>query len=365
MRTSRGSSGSRQREVARALGRAERRDLDRGREPRVHPRERLRDRDVLDDPERLQVGHREAWVVEHLEPDRLEGGVRERDPLADERVQRLIGVEVARVVEGRAEPETADQRDDPADVEERQRVPEAVVGRRPEARPLHVEPVPDDRLVGQQAALRVRGGARRVHQEAHVPDPHPGLQRAHLVGADRLGGRRERPGREEARRRLLRAEVDDLPEARRSLERERPRVLARRLGEELGDHRRVVGRIGRPGGDDERPQVGVGDDVPELVGLEAAVDGHHDRPELRRPEEREHELEPVRHQDPDVVARADAEGAQRARVPVDQARELGVAHARVGEDERLVVAPPLRRPVDEVAEGRRLDPHRRCPPAAG
>jgi hypothetical protein len=30
-----------------------------------------------------------------------------------------------------------------------------------------------------------------------------------------------------------------------------------------------------------------------------------------------------------------------------------------------VVAPPFRRPVDEVAEGRRLDPHRRCPPAAG
>ena len=132
---------------------------------------------------RLQVGHREAWVVEHLEPDRLEGGIRERDPLAHERVQRLIGVEVARVVEGRAQAEAADQRDDPADVEERQRVPEAVVGRRPEARPLHVEPVPDDRLVGQQAALRVRGGARRVHQEAHVPDPDAGLQRGHLLGA--------------------------------------------------------------------------------------------------------------------------------------------------------------------------------------
>ena len=96
------------------------------------------------------------------------------------------------------------------------------------------------------------------------------------------------------------------------------------------------------------------DHVAQLVLLEAAVDRHRDGAELGRSEEAGHEVELVRHQDPDLVAGADAEPAQRPREAVGQSRKLGKRDPLVGEDDR-VPARFRRRPVDEVTDRRRLD----------
>ncbi len=68
-------------------------------------------------------------------------------------------------------------------MEERQRIPELLVLREPE--PLH-DPGggADEALVRDQAALRVRGRAGRVHQEGNVSHPHRAPPQLELVERD-------------------------------------------------------------------------------------------------------------------------------------------------------------------------------------
>jgi hypothetical protein len=83
---------------------------------------------VEHDPQSAQVGVREARVVEHPQPDRLEGGNRVGATVALELIDRDARVEVAAVDVRRARRQARHQRRERAVVEERQRAPEGVTG---------------------------------------------------------------------------------------------------------------------------------------------------------------------------------------------------------------------------------------------
>ena len=83
--------GAREREVARALGRAVGGDLRRPRHPRLELHQPLGHADRLDEPDRAQVVAVEVGVVEHLQPDRLERGVDDRRALLASMSQRVPG----------------------------------------------------------------------------------------------------------------------------------------------------------------------------------------------------------------------------------------------------------------------------------
>jgi len=134
------------------------------------------------------------------------------------------------------------------------------------------------------------------------------------------------------------AEVDDLAERGRPVELEVPGILTRQLREHSRDETGVVdGSVG-PGRDEERSQVGVRDDLAELVLLEAAVDRYGDRAELGGPEEREDVVQRIGHEYADRFPRPDSERTQRARVRVGLVGKLRVGGAGLREDERRMVA---------------------------
>ena len=87
-------------------------------------------------------------MIEDREPDQVEGRVGDGAALVLKLVERDERVEVARRGRtSRPDAEAAEHRDDAADVEQRQRIPEAVLGGHQELRPLHVGAVADERLV--------------------------------------------------------------------------------------------------------------------------------------------------------------------------------------------------------------------------
>ena len=200
--------------------------------------------------------------------------------------------------------------------------------------------------------------SRGVHQQRDVAQAHALLHVLDLVACDLLGGDLE-AGPVEEPVAATAAQVDDLAQVRRALKVESARFGRRKLSEHLGDQVGVVHRAGRAGGGQQDPDVGVADDLAQLMGAEAPVDRHRDRAELGDREDRDHEVEAVRHEDADLVAALHTEPAQRASEIIRESCELWVRDARLGEDERLVVG-ACRLAVDEIAQCRRLDEHRSC-----
>ena len=156
---------------------------------------------------RLRSAVAKARVVEHAEPDRLEGGEGDGAALLLELVERGRRLEVGHLERGAGGDERARQDRDAADVEERQGRPEAVVRR--QAEPLR-DPLAlrHDRGVAVDAALRVGGGARRVEHQPVVVPADLGLRGGDGRGIDGGGVRRRtsrrpcrpRPGRSPRRR---------------------------------------------------------------------------------------------------------------------------------------------------------------------
>ena len=208
--------------------------------------------------------------------------------------------------------------------------------------------------MGEQAALGLRGRARRVHQHRDVADPHPRLEQLHVVVGHAARGRGERVAAEETG--ALAVQVHERAQQRRRLEPQRARVLAGRAREDARDEGRIVHRLLRAGRRQQHADVRVRDHVAQLVLLEAPVDRHGHCTELRRPDERSDEVDLVRHQDPDLVARADAEAAEGAREAVGEGGQLGEGDPLAREDDGVAVR--LRRgAVDEVADRSGGDGH--------
>ena len=133
----------------------------------------------------------------------------------------------------------------------------------------------------------------------------------------------------------LAVQMHEVAQQRRRLELEPLGLLAGRVGKHPREQLGEVDRVLRPGRAEQHRDVGMRDHVAQLVLLEAAVDRHRDGAELGRSEKAGDEVELVRHQDPDLVAGADTEPAQRPRDAVGQRRELGKRDPLVGEDDRI------------------------------
>ena len=173
------------------LGAAEARDLRRVRQALLHRDQRRRHADVDHEPDPAQVGSREAGVVEHAEPDRLEGGEGDRAALVLELVEGDTGLEVRHLQRRAAGREGTCEDRDAADVEERERRPEPVLGRQvqPLGDPLSLR---HDRRVPVHAALRVGGGARRVEHQPVVVATDLRQRGGDGRGVDALRARHER-----------------------------------------------------------------------------------------------------------------------------------------------------------------------------
>ena len=116
-----------------------------------------------------EVGALVVGVAQDALRDRRKAGVREGAPLHLHLPQGRPRLEVGHAHERAAGTEVREEQQKPGHVEEWQRVPELLVLREPE--PIH-DPRgrADEALVCDQAALRVRRRAGRVHEERHVPD---------------------------------------------------------------------------------------------------------------------------------------------------------------------------------------------------
>ncbi len=198
--------------------------------------------------------------------------------------------------------------------------------------------------MAEQAALRVRGGARGVRHEGDVVGRGACTLGRHRLLWDLRCQLFELGLADHARRGAL-AEQDDRAQ----------------LGGDVQIEVAGVGCIGEPveaaveqfdevdALDDEvageqADDVGVLDDVREFFALVPRVDGDdHPTDEGDRPKG-EHEPGRVGHQYPDVVAAAHPEGQQAPGHPGRLVEHLGVRVALVGEDDRCVVRPLLDSP---------------------
>ena len=166
-------------------------------------------------------------------------------------------------------------------------------------------------VVGHQAALRLGGCPGRVEHEGRLVGLYQTAGGEHVLVLDRAGERRESCLCDHARG-LPGAEGHECAEPRSRLERQELRIgrlrEAGQAGTQAFDEVDVIlDDVAR----EEQVELGVLDDVAELTCPEARVDRHDDRSEQLGTEEGEHEVRAVRHQQPDVVAAADAEGGER------------------------------------------------------
>ena len=125
------------------------------------------------------------------EPDRLEGGEGDRAALLLELVEGDAGLEVRHLQRRAAGREGTGEDRDAADVEERERRPEPVLGRQvqPLGDPLSLR---HDRRVPVHAALRVGGGAGRVEHQPVVVATDLRQRGRDGRGVDALRARHER-----------------------------------------------------------------------------------------------------------------------------------------------------------------------------
>jgi hypothetical protein len=248
--------------------------------------------DAADGAHLLERGGGEVGVMHQREGDRREERIEDRRPPRLELGERRVGVEVglrdvlAAAVEGGRHQQQG------AHVEHRQRVPPAV--RRGDAEDRgDVGGGADDAEVGLDAALRVGGGARRVHDQQRV------------LGGGRVGG----GGRRLLGRHLFELADREHPGRRPLGEHHRRRDERQRVPQQRLEVGVLVDRIGG----EEGAELGVGADVSQLDRLEAGVDRHHRGADHRPAEQQLDQLRAVRQEDAEAVAAAEPECPQLAR----------------------------------------------------
>ncbi|MFT3775354.1 MAG: hypothetical protein QM820_59155 [Minicystis sp.] len=216
--------------------------------------------------------------------------------------------------------------DEAVRVIERRRAEDAV-GRADGHRVDDVGRLRDELSVRARDALGAAGGAGRV------------LREDRRFGAERDGGAGCRAGDRavgigEARAARL-APEDQLRPARGALE-----------GAEHGRHARV-------GGGDAH--LAVGEVAADLVLRELGVQGHRDGADARDREERDHEIDGVRQEDGDALARRDVRGPERGGEGIDALAERLVREARPAGDDGLARGPERDGALDqgpEIGRGR-------------
>ncbi len=274
-------------------------------QPLLHQSQRAGRADGDHEPQRAQVGRVEERLVLHREPDRLERREGERAPLAPELLESRAGIEAATHVDESARcREGCEERDEAADVEERQRRPEAIGGRQLE-RAAVVERLRRHALVVVDAALRIRGRSRRVEDDRSVVRPHGRLEALELAVGDRLA----------------RGDETGLVEANHDA------ALVGQLG--VVEQRREL-RV-----EQEEVHAGVGDDVRELPCLVSRVHRHGHGADPHRAEEHRERLDAVGVEEADAVAVLDAGSAKPPRHHPRQCRELRERRPLVGQHHRL------------------------------
>ena len=203
-----------------------------------------------------------------------------------------------------------------------------------------VEDVADD-VVALHHALGKAGRPRGVHDVGGAVGIDGGAAARQLGVGDRRRRRAAGPPRRACRApaspsRITRRSAGAAPHA------SAPARCARRLGQQLLDHRQIVDAVRAVGGD-QRRRVRLGDDVRHVAGAEAGVDRHQHRADLGDGEEQEDELRPVAEPQADVIAGRDAGGDQRLGGAVDLVAQLGERPAPPLEPQRLALRPALRR----------------------
>ena len=213
----------------------------------------------------------------------------------------------------------------------------------PEALSASARPSRTSALVAEQAALRVRGRAGRVHQHRLLPEAHCAAGGLRVVRTDGVGCSHERGPIDEAVRRAA-AEEDQRAEC------------FRRVGRRLAHQRDEVRVLGDEVGRHERDETRVAEHVAELVRLEPRVDEHRGDPGERAAEDRLREVEAAGHEDPDPLARPDPQSEERRGGPLGRAeqRRVGVTLGR--QHDRVGVGPAGGPAHDQIPDRGQLDP---------
>ena len=122
----------------------------------------------------------------------------------------------------------------------------------------------------------------------------------------------------------------------------------------MAEHRQLVEHTGDPGGElpleHEGDEVGVVEQVPELVLDVAVVDVDPHRSKLEHRPEGLDPLDRVVGVDPDVVAGPDALGSEVVGEPVRPLLHLSIGAALAVADDVLPLAEVVRRVLEEVGE---------------
>ncbi len=232
------------------------------------------DADRHHNPDAGQVALGEVRLVDHGQPDRLEGGQDDRAAHRGDLLQRQVRPVEAGVHQGGAGVDGGHGERDPADVEHGQRGPDPVLRGEEEPGLLGAVREPDQRLVAEQRALRLGRGARRVHDDGRVPHLDQ-LPPAQQVTVGYFGPGRGEVGLGGETGRGVLAQHHDLAQVRGVGQVQAQAVLAghgrerrRQQGREVGRTR--GGRVGRA--DEQGPHPGVPDQVGQLQALVAGVD---------------------------------------------------------------------------------------------
>ena len=328
-------------------------------------------RDVVHEADARELGGVPLGVVEEGGRDGREGGEADGGALVAQLGDAEARVEVGEGDVGGARIHAADEGKDGAHVEEGQGIPEAVLGREPEAVATGVDGGADERLVGEGAALGVGGGARGVHHHGDVAQADAGAEEVDLVGGHALGGGLVDGAVEHAcRGRFIPARFARSLDCFALAPQEDHALQLGGAGEGEGGG---VGGLGEAGeaamqqldevdvlidevAGDEQLEVGVLDDVGELVLLVAGVDGHDPGAEHGGAEYDLDVVHAVGHEDAEVVAGAEAEAGEGAGGADGGLVEARVGVAAVGEDDGVGVGVAGGGADGEVAKGDDLRP---------
>jgi hypothetical protein len=235
---------------------------------------------------------------------------------------------------------------------QRQRVQHAILRAQPE-HAARVPPVRHRVPVGHDRALRERGRARRVEDRERVVGAEEGARPDERGLQIVVVGVAEYVGQAEAAGVRIVGVHDHAREAGEVGGAERPRLGVRELGKHLTERLEVV-HGSEMVGEQEGGGVRLAQDVRELVGLVAGVEGDHHRAGQRTAVLGEEPLGPIRQPDGHGLAAADAEPDQRAGEALRLAPEGRVGDTTVGRDDRLALGPARRRHGEEIRR-RRVD----------
>ena len=328
-------------------------------------------RDVVHEADAGELGGVPLGVVEEGGGDRREGGETDRRAFVAELGDAEAGVEVGERDVGGAGVKAADEGEDGAHVEEGQGIPEAVLGGEAEAVAAGVDRRSHEGLVGEGTALGVGGGAGGVHHHGDVAEADAGAEEVDLVVGHAFGGSLENGAVEHpGGMRSIRARFARSLDCFALAPQQHDALQLRGAGEGEGGG---VGGLGEAGeaavqqldevdvlvdevAGDEELEVGVLDDVGELVLLVAGVDGHDPGAEHGGAEDDLDVVHAVGHEDADVVAGAEAEPSEGAGGADGGLVEAGVGVAPVGEDDGVGIGVAGGGADGEVAKGDDLGP---------